>query len=152
MVAEERAKLAGVTGVLHEVRKDATRTKKLAAAGVEKAVSALHAEAAVCTQLKGDLDWKTVQMKVQTGLVAEERAKLAGVTRDLEVEKKSAEKLLYQFGRRSSAALDGVRKQLAFETSAAVDADNKSEAALAAERTKVARAQAGRAKGPRPIS
>jgi hypothetical protein len=54
LVAEERAKLAGVTGVLQEVRKEATRAKKLAAAGVEKAVSALDAEAAACAELKGD--------------------------------------------------------------------------------------------------
>jgi hypothetical protein len=86
-------------------------------------------------------------MKVQTGLVAEERAKLAGVTRDLQHERKSAEKILFQFGRRSSAALDGVRwRQLACETSVAVDVHAKSEAALAAERKKVARALAGRAK------
>jgi hypothetical protein len=146
VVADERAKLAGLTGVLDEVRKDAKRTKKLAAAGVEKAVSALNAEAAACTELKGDLDWKTVQMKVQTGLVAEERAKLAGVTRDLQHERKSAEKVLLQFGRRSSAALDGVRKQLECETTVAADVNTKSEAALAAERKKVARALAGRAK------
>ena len=95
LVAEERAKLAGVTGVLDEVRKDAKRTKKLAAAGVEKAVLALHTEAAACTQLKGDLDWKTVQMKVQTGLVAEERAKLAGVTGVLHEVRKDAKRVVF---------------------------------------------------------
>ena len=88
------------------VRKDALHHH------AEIAEAALHAEAEARTELQGDLDWKTLQMKVQTGLVAEERAKLAGVTRDLQHERKSAEKVLLQFGRRSSAALDCVRKQL----------------------------------------
>ena len=56
------------------VRKDALHLH------AEIAEAALHAGAASLTEMKGDLDWKTLQVKVQTGLVAEERAKLAGVT------------------------------------------------------------------------